>query len=152
MSDGGAATVYRGPMEPRSGPRVSDAEYRTLAQFRRALRSFLRFSEEAARAAGITPGQYQLMVMIRGADAGTTPTVGEIADALKLRHHSAVELVDRAVVAGLVRRHPDPEDGRRQRLALTAVGEETLAGLAAVHLDELRRLREDGLASLLTFA
>jgi DNA-binding MarR family transcriptional regulator len=139
-------------MEPRSGPRVSDAEYRTLAQFRRALRSFLRFSEEAARAAGITPGQYQLMVMIRGADAGTTPTVGEIADALKLRHHSAVELVDRAVVAGLVRRHPDPEDGRRQRLALTAVGEETLAGLAAVHLDELRRLREDGLASLLTFA
>ena len=135
-------------MESGSGPQVTDAEYRTLAQFRRALRSFLRFSEEAARAAGITPGQYQLMVMIRGADAGTAPTVGDIADALKLRHHSAVELVDRAVAAGLIRRHPDPEDGRRQRLALTPAGEDMLGGLAAVHMDELRRLREDGLAGL----
>ena len=135
-------------MESGSGPQVTDAEYRTLAQFRRALRSFLRFSEEAARTAGITPGQYQLMVMIRGADAGAAPTVGDIADALKLRHHSAVELVDRAVAAGLIRRHPDPEDGRRQRLALTPAGEDMLGGLAAVHMEELRRLREDGLAGL----
>ncbi|MDQ2726693.1 MAG: MarR family transcriptional regulator [Actinomycetota bacterium] len=135
-------------MESSSGRGVTDAEYRTLAQFRRALRSFLRFSEEAARAAGITPGQYQLMVVIRGAESGTVPTVGDIADALKLRHHSAVELVDRAVAAGLIRRQPDPDDGRRQRLALTSAGEGTLAGLAAVHLEELRRLREDGLAGL----
>lgn len=135
-------------MGSSSGRRVTDAEYRTLAQFRRALRTFLRFSEEAAREAGITPGQYQLMVVIRGADARTAPTVGDIADALKLRHHSAVELVDRAVAAGLIRRRPDPEDGRRQRLTLTPAGEDMLAGLAAVHLDELRRLREDGLASL----
>lgn len=136
-------------MGSSTGRRVTDDEYRTLAQFRRALRTFLRFSEEAARTAGITPGQYQLMIMIRGADAATAPTVGDIADALKLRHHSAVELVDRAVAAGLIRRRPDPEDGRRQRLTLTATGEETLAGLAAVHLEELRRLREDGLSALL---
>ncbi len=66
------------------------------------------------------------------------------------RHHSAVELVDRAVAAGLIRRRPDPEDGRRQRLAMTSAGEDTLAGLAAVHLEELRRLREDGVANLFT--
>jgi DNA-binding MarR family transcriptional regulator len=135
-------------MESSRGRRVTDAEYRTLAQFRRALRSFLRFSEEAARSAGITPGQYQLLVIIRGADAGTAPTVGDVADALKLRHHSAVELVDRAVAAGLIRRQPDPEDGRRQRLTLTPAGEDRLAGLATAHLEELRRLRQDGLASV----
>ncbi|MDQ6839595.1 MAG: MarR family winged helix-turn-helix transcriptional regulator [Actinomycetota bacterium] len=139
-------------MESLGGRTVTDAEYRTLAQFRRALRTFLRFSEEAARAAGITPGQYQLMVMIRGAGPGAAPTVGDIADALKLRHHSAVELVDRAVVAGLVRRHPDPQDGRRQRLTLTDAGEKKLAALAAVHVEELRRLGEDGLASLGTLS
>lgn len=66
------------------------------------------------------------------------------------RHHSAVELVDRAVAAGLIRRRPDPEDGRRQRLAMTSAGEDTLAGLAAVHLEKLRRLREDGVANLFT--
>ncbi len=135
-------------MGSSTGPRVTDDEYRTLARFRRALRTFLRFSEEAARTAGITPGQYQLMIMIRGADAGTAPTVGDIADALKLRHHSAVELVDRAVAAELIRRRSDPQDGRRQRLTLTATGEDMLAGLAAVHLEELHRLREEGLAAL----
>lgn len=132
----------------RSTRRLTDADYRALAEFRRTLRAFLHFSEEAAREAGITPAQYQLLVMIRGAPAGTVPTIGDIADALRLRHHSAVELVDRAESGGLVRRHPDPADGRRQRLELTPAGTEKLDELATAHLDELRRLRQDGLDRL----
>ena len=94
------------------GP-VTDAEYQMLAKFRRALRSFLHFSEEAAKAAGITPAQHQLMLTIRGAEEGEAPTIGDVAGWMKLRHHSTVELVDRAEAAGLVKRIQDEEDQRR---------------------------------------
>lgn len=127
---------------------MTDADYRSLARFRRALRSFLHFSEEAARKAGVTPAQYQLMIIVRGAPAGHPPTIGEIAESLVLRHHSAVELVDRAEAQGLVERVPDPTDGRRQRVVVTDAGETVLEGLASVHKAELRRLRKEGLSHL----
>ena len=127
---------------------VTDAEYRSLAQFRRALRSFLHFSEEAAKAAGITPSQHQLLLAIRGTQDGQAPTIGEVADSLKLRHHSAVALVDRAEAAGLVVRVPDRDDLRRQRLRLTKLGASRLAALSSLHREELRRFREEGLGSL----
>lgn len=131
----------------KSGP-VTDAEYRALAQFRRALRSFVHFSEQAARAAGLTPAQHQLLLAVRGTDGDEPPTIGEIADSLKLRHHSAVELVDRAESAGLLKRVPDPSDHRRQRLVLTKRGAERLDALSTLHRAELRRFREDGLTPL----
>jgi DNA-binding MarR family transcriptional regulator len=131
----------------RGGP-VTDAEYRALAQFRRALRSFLHFSEEAAKAAGLTPTQHQLLLAIRGADTSQPPTIGEVADWLKLRHHSTVELVDRAERAGLLQRIPDPDDHRRQRLTLTKLGKTRLDALSTLHREELRRFREEGFASL----
>src|SRR5215471_6139493 len=99
---------------------LNDADYRTLARFRAALRVFLRFSEDAARDAGVTPSQHQLLLAIRGAPS--RPTVGEVARVLQLRHHSTVELIDRAVESGLVERTTDVSDRRRQRLALTRRG------------------------------
>lgn len=133
----------------RGGP-VTDAEYRALAQFRRALRSFLHFSEDAAKAAGLTPSQHQLLLAVRGADTDQPPTIGEVADWLKLRHHSTVELVDRAEAAGLLNRIPDPDDHRRQRLALTELGHTRLDALSALHREELRRFREEGFTPLRT--
>jgi DNA-binding MarR family transcriptional regulator len=130
------------------GGAVTDAEYQALALFRRRLRSFLHFSEEAARAAGLTPAQHQLLLAIRGADTDEPPTIGEVADWMKLRHHSAVELVNRAEKAGLIRRCPDPNDLRRQRLLLTELGDTKLADLSVLHREELRRFHEDSLASL----
>jgi DNA-binding MarR family transcriptional regulator len=126
-----------------TGPVVSDSEYQALARFRRALRTFLHFSEQAARAAGLTPAQHQLLLAIKGSDSGTAPTLGEIADSLKLRHHSAVELVDRASAAGLVTRQHDPHDARRQRVILTGLGEGKLARLSALHRSELRRFQQE---------
>jgi DNA-binding MarR family transcriptional regulator len=66
-----------------------------------------------------------------------------VADSLKLRHHSAVELVDRAVAGGLITRENDPHDARCQRLVLTSRGEEKLAGLSTLHRQELRRFKEE---------
>src|SRR4029078_12587401 len=95
---------------------LSDHEYRALAQFRGGLRGFLHFSEQAARDAGTTPAQHQLLLAVRGHPASECPVFVDLARPLQLRHHSAVELVDRAEAAGLVRRTPDPADLRRQHV------------------------------------
>ena len=121
---------------------LSDAEYRVLARFRFALRVFLRFSEDAARAAGITANQHQLLLAVRGFPNGA-PTISDVAEWLQLRHHSTVELIDRAAEAGLITRQADTEDRRRQRLALTPRGARVLASLSAAHEEELRRFREE---------
>jgi len=121
---------------------LTDSEYRVLSRFRFALRVFLRFSEQAARDAGLTPNQHQLLLAVRGFPDGA-PAISDVAEWLQLRHHSTVELVDRAVEAGLVLRRTDPEDRRRQRLTLTREGERLLASLSAAHREELRRFRAE---------
>jgi len=119
---------------------LTDAEYRRLLEFRDGLRRFLRWSETEAAAAGLTPAQHQLMLAIRGHDDAQDPTVGDVAEHLQLRHHSAVGLVDRAEEAGLVRRSSDADDQRIVRLSLSPLGHRRLERLAALHLEELRRL------------
>jgi DNA-binding MarR family transcriptional regulator len=116
------------------------ADFENLLAFRTGLRRFLHWSQSQARAAGLTPAQHQLLVAIKGHPGGQPPTVGDLAGYLLLRHHSAVELVDRAAAAGLVRRRSDPDDGRVTRVGLTADGESRLARLGPAHLDELREL------------
>ncbi|HVX17710.1 MAG TPA: MarR family winged helix-turn-helix transcriptional regulator [Acidimicrobiales bacterium] len=125
---------------PRAKP--SAADYQALAQFRYTLRQFLRFSEQAARAAGITPAQHQLLLAIKGAPGEEPPTLSEVAELLQLRLHSVSELVERAVANGLVDRDTDPGDHRRVRLRLTDTGDERLADLSTLHRDEVRRFRQ----------
>jgi DNA-binding MarR family transcriptional regulator len=100
----------------------------------------MRWSEQQAAAAGLTGQQHQLLLAIRGHDGAGAPTVGDVAEHLLLRHHSAVELVDRAAEAGLVRRLADEGDGRVVRLALTDHGRDVLERLSAAHVEELGRL------------
>jgi DNA-binding MarR family transcriptional regulator len=119
---------------------LSDDDYRRLLQFRKALRGFLHWSETQAAGAGITPAQHQLLLAVRGHGHPAGPTIGDLAGHLMLRHHSTVELVDRAVTAGLVRRTIDGSDHRVVHVCLTAAGSATLERLAAVHLEELQRL------------
>jgi DNA-binding MarR family transcriptional regulator len=118
---------------------LSDTDLQRLLAFRDGLRRFLRWSEDQARAVGLTGPQHQLLLAIRG--HGSPPSIGDVAEHLLLRHHSAVELVDRAVRAGLVRRAGDPDDQRVVRLEMLPAGETKLAALAAAHHEELSRLR-----------
>ena len=122
---------------------LSDSDYRSLAGFRRSLRAFLHFSEDAARSVGLTPAQHQLLLAVKGHPDDRAPSIGDVAEALRLRHHSAVELVDRAESAGLLERRTDPEDARRHLLTLTADGEAMLAKLSWLHRDEVRRFRAE---------
>lgn len=119
--------------------RMSTDDYAKLLGFRTDLRRFLRWSEEQARAAGLTPSQHQLLLAIRGHRGPDGPTIGEVAGYLTLRHHSAVGLVDRAEQAGYVERSHDPTDHRVIRLRLTPAGEVLIRQLSRSHLEELRR-------------
>ena len=121
------------------GTILRDDDFARLLAFRDGLRRFVRWSDDQARQAGLTPAQYQLLLAVRG--HGAPPSVGEVAEHLLLRHHSVVELVDRAERAGLVRRLPDADDQRVVRIELTAAGMGALTELAAAHLEELSRLR-----------
>jgi DNA-binding MarR family transcriptional regulator len=124
------------PAEPDG---LADEDYRRLLELRDGLRRFLRWSEQQAQAAGITPAQHQLLLAVRGHPGGP-PTLRDIADHLLLRHHSVVGLVDRAEEAGLVTRVGDPDDQRLVRVVLTAKGARVLAALAAEHKEELQRI------------
>ena len=101
------------------------ADYRNAAQFRAALRHFLRKSEVAARAAGLTPRQHLLLLQIAGSERGTT-TVSELVEKLALTQSAVTELVQRAEAAGLVSRKGSPSDGRVVILSLTREGEQRL--------------------------
>jgi DNA-binding MarR family transcriptional regulator len=125
-------------MTPR---RPTQAQYEELLGFRTTLRRFLHWSEQQAGAAGLTPAQHQLLLAIKGHGVDPPPSVGDLADHLVSKHHSVVELIDRAVEGGLVERHRDPTDARVVRLALTPLGEERIEGLTRLTLEELRRLR-----------
>src|SRR5512143_2309408 len=120
--------------------KFSKADYETLAAFRYALRQFLHFSEEAAEAVGLTPQQHQALLAIRGFPGRDQVTVGELAERLQIRHHSAVGLVDRLVTQKLVARAAAENDRRQVFVALTSRGLSTLEQLAAVHRAELRRI------------
>jgi DNA-binding MarR family transcriptional regulator len=119
---------------------LSDDAYARLLSLRTSLRVFLRWSEQQARAAGLTPAQHQLLLAIRGHSDPRGPTVGEVADYLLLRHHSAVGLVDRADAVGLLERVRDEDDHRVVRLRLTEEGMRRLEALSALHIQEIERL------------
>lgn len=122
-----------------SASEPTDADYQDLAAFRLALRRFLAFSEANARAAGLTPQQHQALLSIKGGYPGRTEiSIGELADHLLLKNHSAVGLVDRLVKAGLVARSPSPADRRRICVRITPRGEQVLRELSAANLAELR--------------
>jgi DNA-binding MarR family transcriptional regulator len=119
---------------------LTKQEFVALASFRFAIRSYLRFSEETVRAHGISPQQYQLMLALAGFPGREWATIKELADRLQLKHHSVVELVNRAQQQDLVTRARDPDDARAVRVVLTAEGERALGLLSALHRDELRRM------------
>jgi DNA-binding MarR family transcriptional regulator len=127
-------------MTAKSRAKLSPADYQLLAEFRFLLRRFVGFSEEAAREAGLAPQQHQALLAIKGFEGDGPPTIGDLAERLAIKHHSAVGLVDRLVKGGHLKRRHDDIDRRRVSLALTASGEKLLADLSSAHRDELRML------------
>ena len=124
---------------PETETAVPPEDYRALAHFRHLIRRFLTFSATAARRAGLPPQQHQLLLAIKGVPEDRQPTVSTLAWMLQLRHHSAVELIDRLIKKGLARRDREEGDKRVVRVTLTAKGEKVLKDLSLQHREELRR-------------
>jgi DNA-binding MarR family transcriptional regulator len=120
--------------------RFSKSDYETLAEFRYALRCFLHFSEDAAETVGLTLQQHQALLFIIGNPGREQITIGELAERLQIRHHSAVGLVDRLEEQGLVVRIPNEEDRRQVFIGLTDKGIGALESLANIHRQELRHM------------
>jgi DNA-binding MarR family transcriptional regulator len=121
---------------------MSDAgqqpNYKAMAEFRYQIRRFLRFSENAARQAGIEPQQHQLLMAVKGLPEDQKPTIGVLAERMQLQHHSTVELIDRLVDRGFLCRLRATDDRRQVLVKLTADGEMFLEKLAVHHLHELQ--------------
>ncbi len=128
------------PSRQRSA-RPDQNAYRALSDFRYLIRRFLEFSQDAAGRAGLPPQQHQALLAIKGMPVGRLPTVGDLAERLRIQHHSAVELVNRLVEARLIVRVHDSHDRRRALLKLTRNAEKRLADLSATHMEELHSLR-----------
>ena len=133
-------------MSPR-GP-VTQPDYQAMAEFRHQIRRFLRFSEEAARQAGLEPQQYLMLLALKGLPDGRRGRIGEVAERLQIQHHSTVELVDRLEKRGMVRRRRSEADRREVLLELTPRGEKLLRDLALYHREELREVAPSLVRSL----
>jgi DNA-binding MarR family transcriptional regulator len=119
---------------------LADGDYQRLLAFRTELRDFLRWSEQAAHAADLTPALHQLLLVVRGHPSVTGPTIGDAAELLHIRHHSVVELTQRAEAAGLLERMRDEQDHRRLHLRLTNHGHVQLESLTREHLSRIETL------------
>lgn len=134
-----ATPVAKKPSQTAAAAALSVAQFQRLAEFRFQLRRFLYFSHAAAERMGLRPQQFQLMQCVYGMPDELDPTIANVAARMLLRHNSAVELVDRTIEQGLLRRSSDPTDHRRILLRVTALGERLLASLAEYHMEELEQ-------------
>src|SRR5579885_1236137 len=121
---------------------LTKAEYEALAAFRYALRRFLRFSEQTAREAGVTPQQHQVLLAIKGFPGRESATISELAERLQMQQHSMVGLIDRIEAQGLVRRESGKQDRRQVYVSLTSRGEALLHKLAMIHQRELLNISD----------
>jgi DNA-binding MarR family transcriptional regulator len=124
------------------------SDYQALAEFRYQIRRFLHFSEQVVKKSGLERGQYQLMLAIKGMPPGVRPRIRELANRMQIRHHSAVELVNRLEAGGFVHRTRAQDDRREVLLDLTAKGERVLGELALHHHEELASAGPELVAAL----
>ena len=140
FDQGGYSPASNLKLVPARKNNIAKEHYEMLAEFRYGLRRFLRFSENAAHAAGVTPQQHQAMLAIKGFPGRDHITIGELAERLQILHHSAVGLANRLVVEHYVHRVPSQKDRRQVYLALTRRGEIVLEKLSAAHREQLQRV------------
>jgi DNA-binding MarR family transcriptional regulator len=122
-------------------PLLAKSQYEALSEFRYQLRRFLNFSERAARAAGLTPLQYQLLLHVRGFPGRDWASVGELAERLQMQQHGVVALLTRCEQHKLIQRRSNATDGRLVEIHLLPAGARQLERLAALHEAELRSLQ-----------
>ena len=113
-------------------------KYRALAELRYRIRRFLRDGDAVARAAGLEPQQYLMLLAIRGLPQGDEATIRTLADRVVLKHHSAVGLIDRLEKQGYVCRNRGCDDHRLVIVSLLPPGQRVVERVAGHRITELR--------------
>jgi DNA-binding MarR family transcriptional regulator len=140
-------------MRPQNAPaNLKASDYQALAELRYQIRRFLRFSEDAARAAGLEPQQHQLLLAVKGMPGGRAARIFDLAERLQIQHHSTVELVDRLAARGLVSRALGEDDRREVYVQLSPRGEHILGELTLHHKNQLRSAAPALIAALSNIA
>jgi Transcriptional regulators len=120
--------------------RLQANDHQALAEFRYLLRKFLRFSKDLLRAnADLNPEQYEALLAVKAFSSDKGLTISQLSERLQVKHHSAVNIVDRLVEKKLVTRSAGDTDRRQRHVELTTKGEKLIEELAAVHWNELRK-------------
>jgi DNA-binding MarR family transcriptional regulator len=128
--------------------KLAEADFRSLAEFRYRIRLFLAESEETARAAGLEPEQFQLLLAVRGMPQGNTATIQHLAARLLVKHHTVVERIDRLARMGLLRRLHNQADHRVVFVELSARGNRLVEKLSRQRMLELKRSGPELIAAL----
>jgi DNA-binding MarR family transcriptional regulator len=119
-------------------PRLHSDDYHALANFRYLLRKLLRFSKDLLQTrANLNPEQYEALLAIK-AFPSSGLTISGLSERLQVKHHSAVNLVDRLVARKLITREAHAADRRQKHLQLTTTGARLLEELATSHRKEIR--------------
>ena len=118
--------------------RLTLQDYESLADFRYLLRKFLRFSKDFLRSAGLSPEQYEALLAIKASATSSGLTILHLSERLQVKHHSAVNTVDRLAERKLITRQTSATDRRQRHLKLTDRGEKLIEELAAAHRKEMR--------------
>ena len=139
-SSGRPSRPVKGRRRRAGGSGLAPVEYRVLAAFRHELRGFLSFSEAAAGKVGLTPQQYQALLVLKSHAGRKVITINELARQLFIKHNSAVGLVDRLEAESLITRSTVADDRRKVKLRLTPKGSRVFERLAAAHRLELQRI------------
>ena len=130
-------------------PHLYPDDYEALAELRHLGRKFLRFSKDLLRAtAGLSPEQYEALLAIKACSGPRGLTISQLSERLQVKHHSAINIVDRLVERNLIRREASERDRRQRHLKLTPAGERLIQELAAVHHEELRKRSEEMIKAL----
>jgi DNA-binding MarR family transcriptional regulator len=130
-------------------PHLHPDDYEALAELRYLGRKFLRFSKDLLRAtAGLSPEQYEALLAIKACSGPRGLTISQLSERLQVKHHSAINIVDRLVERNLIRREASERDRRQRHLKLTPAGERLIQELAAVHHEELRKRSEEMIKAL----
>lgn len=118
--------------------KITSAEFRALAEMRYRIRLFLKEGDASARKAGLEPQQYLMLLAIRGLAPEMPAKIQTLADRLVLKHHSAVELLDRLERRGYVKRTRGRQDRRQVLVSLMPRGEKILETVVQQRISELR--------------
>ncbi len=120
------------------GEKITENEYRALGELRHLIRRFVQEGDVTAKQCGLEPQQYLLLLAVRGLPIGQEATITTLAERLSLRHHSAVELIDRMEARGYVKRARGREDRRQVLVTLLPRGERLLEKVVEQRIIELR--------------